>query len=98
MGLPTKVVILTAGLGTRLRSRIAKVLHRAGGKALVEHVVDTALALTTPENIFVVVGYQADQVKALLASSGVQFVTQTEQRGTGHAVLSCRAAAGGDGN
>ena len=39
-----------------MRSRKAKVLHRAGGKALVEHVVETALALTTPERVFVVVG------------------------------------------
>jgi bifunctional UDP-N-acetylglucosamine pyrophosphorylase / glucosamine-1-phosphate N-acetyltransferase len=96
MALAIKVVILAAGLGTRMRSRMAKVLHRAGGKALVEHVVDTALELTPSGNIYVVVGHQADRVKALLAPRGVQFVTQTEQKGTGHAVLSCREAAGGE--
>lgn len=64
-------------------------MHRAGGKALAEHVVDTALALTNPESIYVVVGHQADAVQAQLASRGVRFVRQTEQKGTGHAVLSC---------
>ena len=62
------VVILAAGLGTRMRSRKAKVLHRAGGKALVEHVVETALALTTPERVFVVVGHQADEVRRAVAT------------------------------
>ena len=60
------VVILAAGLGTRMKSRKAKVLHRAGGKTLVEHVVDTALELTTPDRIFVVVGHQAEEVKRRL--------------------------------
>ena len=56
METPVTVVILAAGLGTRMKSRQAKVLHRAGGKTLVERVVDTALALAPPERIFVVVG------------------------------------------
>ena len=56
---PLTVVILAAGLGTRMKSRKAKVLHRAGGRYLVEHVVRTALALAPPERIFVVVGHQA---------------------------------------
>ncbi len=86
------ILILAAGLGTRMRSRKAKVMHRAGGKALSEHVVDLALSLTTPESIYVVVGHQADAVQALLASRGVRFVRQTEQKGTGHAVLSCEPA------
>ena len=59
METPVTVVILAAGLGTRMKSRKAKVLHRAGGKTLVEHVVDTALELAPPERIFVVVGHQA---------------------------------------
>jgi bifunctional UDP-N-acetylglucosamine pyrophosphorylase/glucosamine-1-phosphate N-acetyltransferase len=75
-----------------MRSRKAKVLHQAGGKALVEHVVDAALELTTPESVVVVVGHQADQVKALLAPRGVRFAVQTEQKGTGHAVVCCREA------
>ena len=58
------VVILAAGLGTRMKSRKAKVLHRAGGKTLLQHVVDSALALTPAERIFVVVGHQAEMVRA----------------------------------
>ncbi|HUQ95792.1 MAG TPA: bifunctional UDP-N-acetylglucosamine diphosphorylase/glucosamine-1-phosphate N-acetyltransferase GlmU [Bryobacteraceae bacterium] len=92
------ILILAAGLGTRMKSRKAKVLHQAGGKSLIEHVVDTALELTTPESIHVVVGHQAQQVEEILASRGVRFVLQTEQKGTGHAVLSCEAAAGAERN
>src|SRR5207245_1219735 len=65
----------------------AKVLHRAGGATLVEHVVETALHLTSPERVFVVVGHQAEQVRAAVASHGVQFLRQEEQKGTGHALL-----------
>jgi len=93
------VVILAAGLGTRMKSRQAKVLHRAGGKSLVEHVVDTALELTSPERVFVVVGHQADEVRRTLASRGVGFIEQKEQKGTGHAVMSGRdSLAGLDGH
>jgi bifunctional UDP-N-acetylglucosamine pyrophosphorylase/glucosamine-1-phosphate N-acetyltransferase len=84
------VVILAAGLGTRMKSRKAKVLHRAGGKTLIEHVVDTALQLAPPERIFVVVGHQADEVRNAVGPLGVGFVDQHEQLGTGHAVLAGR--------
>jgi bifunctional UDP-N-acetylglucosamine pyrophosphorylase / glucosamine-1-phosphate N-acetyltransferase len=80
------IVILAAGLGTRMKSRKAKVLHRAGGKTLLQHVLDTALQLTPAENIFVVVGHQAEEVKRSVAVSGIGFIEQTEQLGTGHAV------------
>src|SRR6478752_7452718 len=86
------VVILAAGLGTRMKSRKAKVLHRAGGKALVEHVVDTALQFTPAERIFVVVGHQADEVRKAVTTPGVRFIEQKEQKGTGHAVMVCRDA------
>jgi bifunctional UDP-N-acetylglucosamine pyrophosphorylase/glucosamine-1-phosphate N-acetyltransferase len=84
------VVILAAGLGTRMRSRKAKVLHQAGGLTLVEHVVQSALALTAPDRVTVVVGHQAEQVQATLAGTGVRFAVQTEQKGTGHALEMCR--------
>jgi len=87
MQTPVTVVILAAGLGTRMKSRQAKVLHRAGGKTLVEHVVGTALAVAPAERIFVVVGNQADQVRQALAAYGVGFIEQADQRGTGHAVI-----------
>ncbi len=86
------VVILAAGLGTRMKSRKAKVLHRAGGKTLVEHVVATALELTPAERIFVVVGHQAEQVRQAVTTPGIGFIEQREQKGTGHAVLVGRDA------
>jgi bifunctional UDP-N-acetylglucosamine pyrophosphorylase/glucosamine-1-phosphate N-acetyltransferase len=81
------VVILAAGLGTRMKSRQAKVLHAAGGKTLIQHAVDSALAIAAPERIFVVVGHQAELVQENVKDRGVRFIVQTEQRGTGHALL-----------
>jgi bifunctional UDP-N-acetylglucosamine pyrophosphorylase/glucosamine-1-phosphate N-acetyltransferase len=89
---PVTIVILAAGLGTRMKSRQAKVLHRAGGKTLLQHVVDTALELAPPERIFAVVGHQAEQVKQSVAGAGIGFIEQTEQKGTGHAVMTGRAS------
>ena len=91
------VVILAAGLGTRMKSKQAKVLHRAGGLTLVEHVVNAAAGITKPENITVVVGTQAGQVKAALSHTGVKFVEQKEQKGTGHALLMCKDALASQG-
>jgi bifunctional UDP-N-acetylglucosamine pyrophosphorylase/glucosamine-1-phosphate N-acetyltransferase len=84
------VVILAAGLGTRMKSKRAKVLHRAGGLTLIEHVVHAAASIAPANNATVVVGHQADRVRALLGPGGVRFVDQTEQKGTGHALLACR--------
>jgi bifunctional UDP-N-acetylglucosamine pyrophosphorylase / glucosamine-1-phosphate N-acetyltransferase len=88
----TNVVILAAGLGTRMKSKRAKVLHRAGGMTLIEHVVQAAGAIAPAGNLTVVVGHQADHVRVLLGPSGVRFIDQTEQKGTGHALLACRAS------
>ncbi len=91
------VVILAAGLGTRMNSKRAKVLHRAGGLTLIEHVVQTSMGITPPEHVTVVVGHQAEEVKAVLAPMSVRFVEQSEQKGTGHAVMMChRRAEGGN--
>jgi bifunctional UDP-N-acetylglucosamine pyrophosphorylase/glucosamine-1-phosphate N-acetyltransferase len=81
------VVILAGGQGTRMKSRMAKVLHRAGGKALVEHAIDTAKGVAPADRIFVVVGYQADAVRAVAEAAGVGSIHQKEQLGTGHAVM-----------
>jgi len=86
----TSVVILAAGLGTRMRSKQAKVLHRAGGLSLVEHVVLAAGAVTSRDRIVVVTGHQADTVEALLKPMGVRFARQVQQKGTGHAVMCAR--------
>lgn len=91
------VVILAAGLGTRMKSRKAKVLHRAGGLTLVEQVINTAAQVTPEERIVVVVGHQAGAVREALAHRRVQFVEQTEQKGTGHAVMMCAGALDGGG-
>ncbi|MCP5113335.1 MAG: bifunctional N-acetylglucosamine-1-phosphate uridyltransferase/glucosamine-1-phosphate acetyltransferase, partial [bacterium] len=90
MGKTVSILILAAGLGTRMKSKRAKVLHRAGGRPLIEHVVRTALEVAEPANVTVVVGHQAEEAKATVASYGIQFALQTEQRGTGHAVMSAR--------
>jgi bifunctional UDP-N-acetylglucosamine pyrophosphorylase/glucosamine-1-phosphate N-acetyltransferase len=84
------VVILAAGLGTRMRSRRAKVLHRAGGLTLVEHVAAAAAAVAPADRIIAVTGHQADEVEAILAPLGTGFVRQFGQKGTGHALAACR--------
>jgi bifunctional UDP-N-acetylglucosamine pyrophosphorylase/glucosamine-1-phosphate N-acetyltransferase len=91
------VVILAAGQGTRMKSRMAKVLHRAGGKALVEHVIDAAKGIAPVERIFVVVGHQAEAVSAVARNAGAGTIRQTEQLGTGHAVMCGEAQLAGLG-
>jgi len=86
------IVIMAAGKGTRLKSKHAKVLHKIGGKALLEHVIHAATRIVPPQDVYVVVGHQAGAVQAAVVSTGVHFVTQTEQRGTGHAVQMARKA------
>src|SRR5437660_3724312 len=87
------IVILAAGKGTRLKSSLAKVLHRAGGLTLLEHVVRACRPLK-PRTIVAVVGHQADQVAAILAPLDVQVVVQEPQRGTGNAMLVARLGLG----
>jgi len=81
-----RVLILAAGKSTRMKSKYAKVLHRAGGRTLIDHVVAAARHVST--QILVVVGHSAEHVKSSV--SEVIFVDQTEQLGTGHAVLAAR--------
>jgi bifunctional UDP-N-acetylglucosamine pyrophosphorylase/glucosamine-1-phosphate N-acetyltransferase len=94
------VLILAAGLGTRMRSRTAKVLHKLGGRPLIAHVAREAAALTS-RPIHVVVGHQAEQVATAvreeLGERGAVFITQAEQRGTGDAVMAAREALTGAG-
>jgi bifunctional UDP-N-acetylglucosamine pyrophosphorylase/glucosamine-1-phosphate N-acetyltransferase len=89
---PLNIVILAAGLGTRMKSRRAKVLHELGGLPLITHVARTAQSLD-PAGILVVVGHQAEEVeKVVLDAVGelASFVIQAKQRGTGDAVESAR--------
>ena len=87
----TAVVILAAGKGTRMRSELAKVLHRAGGRTLLEHVIRACQPLK-PAQLLVVVGHQAEDVGAVAESLGAQSVVQQPQRGTGHAMQVARRA------
>lgn len=91
------VVILAAGLGTRMRSKRAKVLHRAGGLALVEQVVAAARTLAPYGRIVVVTGHQAELVEELLQPLGIGFARQQGQLGTGHALAACRDKVPHDG-
>jgi bifunctional UDP-N-acetylglucosamine pyrophosphorylase/glucosamine-1-phosphate N-acetyltransferase len=83
------VVIMAAGKGTRMKSSMPKVLHRLAGKALVQHVIDTARSLQARHTI-VITGHGAEQVEAALQQAnpgeGLQFARQMPQLGTGHAV------------
>jgi bifunctional UDP-N-acetylglucosamine pyrophosphorylase / glucosamine-1-phosphate N-acetyltransferase len=87
------ILILSAGKGTRLRSSLAKVLHAAGGRPLVEHVVRACVAVG-PKKIIVVVGHQAEKVQAVVEPLGAETVLQQPQSGTGHAVLVAKRAIG----
>lgn len=81
------VVVLAAGKGTRLKSALAKVVHRAAGSALIEHVLRSADPLD-PVSTTVVVGHQPEAVRAALtARPGISFVLQEPQLGTAHALL-----------
>ncbi len=87
----TAIVILAAGKGTRMRSELAKVLHRAGGRTLIEHVIRACLPLKAAQ-VLVVVGHQADEVGAVAENLGAQVVLQKPQHGTGHAMQVARRA------
>ncbi len=86
------IVIMAAGKGTRLKSRRPKVLHEIGGRPLIGHVIAATSQVAAPADIYVVVGHQAERVRQAVAATGVRFVEQTEQRGTGHAIQCARQA------
>jgi bifunctional UDP-N-acetylglucosamine pyrophosphorylase/glucosamine-1-phosphate N-acetyltransferase len=85
------IAIMAAGKGTRLKSKRPKVLHEIGGRALLLHVIAAAKQVVPAEEIYCIVGHEADRVKAAVTATGVQFVLQAEQRGTGHALQVVKA-------
>jgi len=89
------IVIMAAGKGTRLKSKRAKVLHEIGGKPLLAHVIKAAQQVVPAEHIHVIIGHQAESVRAAVAPMGVTFVLQAEQRGTGHAIMCAREHVAG---
>jgi len=78
--------ILAAGKGSRMESELPKVLHQLNGKSLIDYVLDTASELN-PDSITLVVGFQKDRVKNHIQNNNVNYVSQEEQLGTGHAAL-----------
>ena len=93
---PLNVLVMAAGLGTRMKSKRAKVLHELGARPAIAYVVRTAQALD-PKTILVIVGHQAEEVEqAVLAEVGelASFAVQAKQRGTGDAVESARSQLG----
>src|SRR5208337_4611550 len=89
------VAIMAAGKGTRLKSQLPKVLHEAGGKPLLEHVIRAAVRIVPAKDVYAIVGHEAERVRAAMAHTGVNFVLQAEQRGTGHALMVAAEALAG---
>jgi bifunctional UDP-N-acetylglucosamine pyrophosphorylase/glucosamine-1-phosphate N-acetyltransferase len=85
------IAMMAAGKGTRLKSKRPKVLHEIGGRALLLHVIRAAEQVVPAERIYTIVGHEADRVKAAVEATGVKFVLQAEQRGTGHALQMVKA-------
>ena len=86
------ILILAAGKGTRLKSRRPKVLHRVGGKPLLEHVIAAARQVVPAGDIFAVIGHEAEQVRQAVGGEGIHLILQAEQKGTGHAIMVARQA------
>jgi bifunctional UDP-N-acetylglucosamine pyrophosphorylase/glucosamine-1-phosphate N-acetyltransferase len=85
------IAIMAAGKGTRLKSKHPKVLHEIGGRALLLYVIAAAETAVTPDHIYCIIGHESERVKAAVAATGVKFVLQPEQRGTGHAMQMLKA-------
>ncbi|MDR7093252.1 bifunctional UDP-N-acetylglucosamine diphosphorylase/glucosamine-1-phosphate N-acetyltransferase GlmU [Hydrogenophaga laconesensis] len=105
MSFPVDVVVMAAGKGTRMKSLRPKVLHRLGGRALAQHVIDCAARLSA-RSVIVITGHGAEQVEAGLRTPvppgdtpapALRFVRQEPQLGTGHAVQQAVPALGDDG-
>jgi bifunctional UDP-N-acetylglucosamine pyrophosphorylase/glucosamine-1-phosphate N-acetyltransferase len=86
------VAIMAAGKGTRLKSRYPKVLHEVGGKPLLAHVIAAATKIVPAKDVFAIIGHEAEMVREKVRDQGVNFVLQSEQRGTGHALMVAQEA------
>ena len=81
---------MAAGKGTRLKSKHPKVLHEVGGKPLLAHVIATATKVVPAADVFAIIGHEADRVRGAVSHTGVNFVLQAPQRGTGHSLMVAR--------
>ncbi len=88
----TAIAIMAAGKGTRLKSKHPKVLHEVGGQPLLQHVVRAATQVVPVHDVYAIIGHEADRVRQSVAHSGIHFLLQPEQRGTGHALMVAREA------
>ncbi|MGA8432934.1 MAG: bifunctional UDP-N-acetylglucosamine diphosphorylase/glucosamine-1-phosphate N-acetyltransferase GlmU [Candidatus Sulfotelmatobacter sp.] len=89
------VAIMAAGKGSRLKSQLPKVLHEVGGKPLLAHVIAAAKQIVSSKHVYAIIGHEAERVRKALESTGVNFVLQPEQRGTGHALMVAQEALDG---
>jgi bifunctional UDP-N-acetylglucosamine pyrophosphorylase/glucosamine-1-phosphate N-acetyltransferase len=89
------IAIMAAGKGTRLKSKHPKVLHEVGGKPLLAHVIAAATQVVPLHDVYAIIGHEAERVREAVANTGVNFVLQNEQRGTGHALMVAREALAG---
>ncbi|HXY13757.1 MAG TPA: bifunctional UDP-N-acetylglucosamine diphosphorylase/glucosamine-1-phosphate N-acetyltransferase GlmU [Terriglobales bacterium] len=86
------IAIMAAGKGTRLKSKHPKVLHEVGGKPLLAHVIAAATQVVPARDVYAIIGHEAERVRQVVGDTGVNFVLQSEQRGTGHALMVSREA------
>ncbi|MGA9977146.1 MAG: bifunctional UDP-N-acetylglucosamine diphosphorylase/glucosamine-1-phosphate N-acetyltransferase GlmU [Candidatus Sulfotelmatobacter sp.] len=86
------IAIMAAGKGTRLKSQLPKVLHEVGGKPLLAHVIRAATTIVPASDVYAIIGHEAERVRSATEKTGVRFVLQSEQRGTGHALMVAQPA------
>ena len=86
------IAIMAAGKGTRLKSKHPKVLHEVGGKPLLAHVVAAATKVVPAQDVYAIIGHEAERVREAVGGTGINFILQEEQRGTGHALMVAREA------
>ena len=91
----TAIAIMAAGKGTRLKSKHPKVLHEVGGQPLLAHVIAAAKQVLPAGDIYAIIGHEAERVRQTVEDTGVQFVVQEPQRGTGHALMCASKALAG---
>ncbi len=89
------IAILAAGKGTRLKSKHPKVLHEVGGKALLAHVIAAARQVVSLKDTYAIIGHEAELVRQRVGGTGISFVVQEPQRGTGHALMCAEPALQG---
>ena len=83
---------MAAGKGTRLKSKYPKVLHEVGGKPLLAHVITAATAVVPAADVYAIIGHEADLVRKAVEHTGINFILQADQRGTGHALMVAQEA------